>query len=206
MIRHQVYSYFIVLTLFASCHKDVLLKCDYVFYRDKNAINYKKDFYSEFITVKQDTVFRYSHFVTDSNHVIIKDFSHELLECFTDSTYLLYEAFLLKNNVVIGTQWKSKEIDKNVDSVTIILRDIIRNKHFHDYVSNYCYVYEVDYSKVRNWYSHFTSYIIYFDFEKKILLRRDCFNKHTLLGTEELVKMTKVKNPPTSAKYGGYHL
>jgi len=196
--------YIIVLIIFASCHKSLSLKCDYVFYRDKNAINSEKDFYSEFITVKQDTVFKYTHFGTDSNHVIIKDFSHELLEFYTDSTYLLYEAFLLKNNVVIGTQWKSKEIDEYADSVTIILRDIIRNKRFNHYISSYCYVYEIDYSKLRNWYSHFSSYIIYFDFEKKILLRRDCYNKNILLGTEELVRITKATNPPTSAKYGRY--
>lgn len=195
MSIYQTYRYLISFFLFTSCCTDVSLKCDYVYNRNSK-IYPIKDFFSEIIIPKKDTVFKYSYFETDSCHTIMKDFSHELLEFYTDSTYLLYGSFLLKNNVSIGTQWKSKDIDQYCDSVTITLRDFFQKKRFHEYVSHYCYVYEVDYSKVTNCVLEWTSYIIYFDFEKKILLKRDCFNEHVLLGSEELVRITKIPPPP----------
>ncbi len=172
---------------FNSCNLECV-KYDYVsfskVYNRKVHYSIVQNYYTDSITKK------YFVRLDSINTIKEKSANFELTERFNDTIHYLDGIFLLKTNVdYLKTTWRSPYEKDKCDSLNITLLNVI-DTVIQGQKFERCFVYYVKYDKYTM--DDALDFIIYFDLDKRAVLKKVYYQGIREKGTEELIKISKL--------------
>lgn len=171
---------------FLSCDKNENNKTKYD-YVSSSVLTSNVKYYSILQSVKDSIVVKDYYLGLDSTNRISIKSNFQTLEHFNEATYFLYGAIQLKENKkYLGTTWRSPRDDNYYDSLSVSLVNVI-DTIFSDVRFKDCFVYDIKYD--RNSGEDFLDFKIYFDFEKKALLKKVYYQNLKIKGKEEVIRI-----------------
>ena len=186
------FLFLIAILLINSCSSDK----SNVKYDSLNIVSHSgKRSYSSVIRKQiKDTLYNYYYFRLDSNYNIDnKKISLIQAETFTDSEYYLYDVVQLKLNAIIKDSWKTPYEKEYYDSLTVKVLDVISDTSMNGININTCYIYEMNYNPLTRG-EDYMDYVIYFDVDRRIPLKKEYYLNGKLKGTEEIVSISYIQN------------
>lgn len=170
---------------FSSCTQEGL-KYDYVSF---SKVNNRKTHYSIVQDYYTDSIVKKYFVRLDSiNTIKEKSANFELTEHFSDTVHYLDGIFFLKtDDDYLNTTWRSPYEKDKYDSLNITLLNVI-DTVIQGQKFERCFVYSVKYDK--HTMDDVLDFIIYFDLNKRAVLRKVYYQGIREKGTEELIRIS----------------
>lgn len=167
------------------------MKYDYI---ETNLVHKRISFQSmiTIITPNQDTIYKYYYYNIDSSFNVTKlnSFDFKYIEPINKNNHFIENTLEIKFNNPVTSWWKTIYDNEYTDSLSVKLLNIT-DTTINDISISKCYIYDVKYNKELKG-EDFMDFILFFDFERRIIVRKEYYQNNVLTGYLEILKETKV--------------